>query len=105
MGTQQPQPIKEILKQTILNKKTTKQQKDIQQAWEVAVGKDAARHTALHSLHRATLIVSVDSPVWVFQLNTNKQDIEKRLQKQLRLTQPIKIKLRAGDTAQPQATP
>jgi predicted nucleic acid-binding Zn ribbon protein len=105
MGTRQPQSIKEILKHAPLNTQNQKQQENIQSAWNIVVGKNAAQHTTLHNIRGTTLTVSVDSPVWVFQLNTQKQHIETLLQKQLNLVRPIKIKLRAGDTTQQQATP
>jgi predicted nucleic acid-binding Zn ribbon protein len=97
MNNTQPYPIKEILKKTKFNTQNQQLQQNAQKAWAVIVGQDAAAHTQLNSLSETSLIVSVDSPAWAYQLNTKRRYIEEQLQKRLYRAKPIKLKLIAGD--------
>jgi predicted nucleic acid-binding Zn ribbon protein len=98
MDNTQPCSIKEILKKTKFNIQNQQLQQNAQKAWAAIVGQDAAAHTQLNSLSETSLIVSVDSPAWVYQLNTKRRHIEEQLQKRLCRAKPIKLKLIAGDT-------
>ncbi len=96
-----PTPLKEILKTAI---KTAEEQKkgllseeEVWGAWVDAAGQNAARHTKPKRLTKTTLIIDVDSPTWIYQLNINRSKIEKRLNRYLKNKNQIKIKFRAGE--------
>lgn len=101
MKKEGPVSIREILKTTI--KKAEEQKKDllseeeVWSAWKNAVGTNAAKHTKPKRLTRRTLIIDVNSPTWIYQLNINRERIEKRVNRQLKRDPPIKIKFRAGE--------
>lgn len=97
MATKQPVPIKDILKTTILNTTQQEAQQKIQSAWEGIVGKRASKHAQPRSFKKSVLDISVDSPVWIYQLNTKRHFIEEQLTKQLSAQRKITIKLRAGE--------
>lgn len=102
MATQRkPTPIKNILTDTIKNiiseKEDSVYREDINKAWEEAVGKAASRHSTPAQIKRNTLIINVDSPIWIYQLNIKKEEVEKKLNKLLGRKEPLKIRLRAGE--------
>jgi len=72
-------------------------EEDIKEAWERSAGKEASRHSAPTQMRRGVLFVSVDSPVWIYQLNLKKDEIEKKLNALLKQKGPVTIKLRAGE--------
>jgi predicted nucleic acid-binding Zn ribbon protein len=94
----QPLQIKNIVKGAVKQAQDQKQKtKNLKRAWQAVVGKEAAKHAQPLRFMRKTLVVEVDSPVWIYYLHNNKQDIEKTLNKQLNMQYDIKIRLRAGD--------
>ena len=97
MTVKQPVAIKDILKATILNTTQQEVQQKIQSVWEGIVGKRASKHAQPRSFKKSVLEISVDSPVWIYQLNTKRQFIEEQLTKQLAAQRKITIKLRAGE--------
>ena len=98
MPRTQPLQIKSILKGAVKRAQDQKQKtKNLKRAWRAAVGKEAARHAQPLRFMRKTLVVAVDSPVWIYYLHNNKQGIEKTLSEQLNMQHDITIRLRAGD--------
>jgi predicted nucleic acid-binding Zn ribbon protein len=93
----QPENIKDILKKTLLKTTAKQEQYDIQKAWEYVVGKDAARHAQPSNIFKKVLTISVDSPVWIYQLNLKRRYIETALSERIGLKEPIRIRLRAGE--------
>ena len=104
-----PSAIKDLIKTTIKNiedtSKDTPFEEDIIRSWEKVVGKTAARHTRPTGLIKGTITIDVDSPVWIYQLNTKKTEIEKELTKKLNKKNQIKIRMRAGSIKQKQNKP
>ncbi len=43
--------------------------------WEGLVGKEVAKHTAPAFLKKGILFITVDSPVWAYELSTHLKDI------------------------------
>ncbi len=70
------------------------QSQDMQRAWQEAVGKKIVRHTQIEGLKDGRLLVLVDSPVALFQLNLKRSRLLKALQKIDRAIS--KIELRVG---------
>lgn len=99
MKKREPESIEEVLKKTIrdIEKRQGRlTEEDVQRAWAAAAGEKAAKHTKIKSLRKAMLIINVDSPVWIYQLNTEKEKLEKRLNRQIKKDTFIKIQFRAG---------
>jgi predicted nucleic acid-binding Zn ribbon protein len=98
MTRTQPSQIKNIIKAAVekaqAQKKTTGRTK---RAWQIAAGRKAAKHSRPQRLTRKTLVVAVDSPVWIYYLHSHKQQIETALNNQLDARHHIKIRLCAGD--------
>ena len=101
MKKEGPISLSEILKTTIKNaeeqKKDLLSEEEVWGAWKSAVGTNAAKHTKPIRLTKTTLTIDVDSPTWIYQLNIDKEGIEKRLNRQLKRKKQIKIKYRAGE--------
>ncbi len=72
---------------------------DILSAWQRAVGVKAAKHSSPVGLKDKTLIVNVDSTVWIYQLRLKEADILKKMRKQLKKPGVEKIRFRAGEIA------
>jgi len=102
MKGSKPTPIKSVLGKAIQSiidsKKNTVSEEEIQQVWEQAAGKEASRHSHPIRIKENVLVVNVDSSIWIYQLNLNKQKIEKELNKLLKREQLITITLRAGES-------
>ncbi|NQT90603.1 MAG: DUF721 domain-containing protein [Candidatus Omnitrophica bacterium] len=97
----QPELIKDILKTAIggieAETKGRVYKEDVQKAWEQAAGKEASRHSTPTNIKDKTLVIDVDSPVWIYQLRLKKDKIEKRLNKLIKNKEILSIKLRAGE--------
>lgn len=102
MAKKKPVLIEEILKKTIgeieKNNKHRATEEELLKAWEEAAGKQAAKHTKIKQLVKNRLIINVDSPTWIYQLNLNKESIESKLNTYLGRPPAIKIIFRAGDS-------
>jgi predicted nucleic acid-binding Zn ribbon protein len=93
-----PTPIKEVLKHAVAQAANQqKTQERITRAWLQAAGSEAGKHATPQRLTGTRLVVAVDSPVWIYQLNTQRSTLEKAITKKLNLSKQIKIILRAGD--------
>jgi predicted nucleic acid-binding Zn ribbon protein len=97
----QPRPIKELLKGAIeqisSGHRDSFTAEEIKKFWREAAGDEASRHSSPTRIRANKLIVSVDSPIWIYQLNIKRDQIEKRLNKLLQRKEPVTIQLRAGE--------
>jgi len=100
MIKRKPVAIKEILQQAVTGiekqRKNTVFKEEIESFWKEAAGEKAAKHSSPTQLKGETLTINVDSPIWIYQLNINKQKIEKSLARLLH-KKNITIKLRTGE--------
>jgi len=96
-----PTAIKEVLKKAIeqIDKKQQGQvsKEEIARYWESAAGKEASRHSSPAQFKGKTLLINVDSSIWIYQLNIKKKKIEEKLSRLLKHKAPVKIRLRAGE--------
>jgi predicted nucleic acid-binding Zn ribbon protein len=69
---------------------------DISTVWVKAAGQKAARHSSPASLRNKTLLVSVDSSAWIYQLRLKEQELIKKMAKLLNKQEIEKIRFRAG---------
>ncbi len=102
MRKSKPTPIREVLTRTIESIVAKKQnpvycEEDINKIWEKVAGKAASRHSSPAQIKGNVLVVNVDSPTWIYQLNIRKSEVEKKLNKLLKQKTPISIRLRAGE--------
>jgi len=101
MEKKAPTLLKEILKTAIKQAEEQKKglltEEEVQVAWLDAAGENAAKHTKPKKMTKTTLVIDVDSPTWIYQLNINKSKIEKRLNRYFKNKKPITIKFRAGE--------
>ena len=101
MEKKAPTLLKEILKTAIKQAEEQKKglltEEEVQAAWLDAAGENAAKHTKPKKMTKTTLVIDVDSPTWIYQLNINKNKIEKRLNRYFKNKKPITIKFRAGE--------
>ena len=70
--------------------------KNILASWETVVGEKAAAHSKPIELRGETLLVSVDSAVWIYQLRLKEKELLKKLKTLLGVEGIKKIRLRAG---------
>ena len=101
MKKSHPTPIKDVLKGAV-EKIVAKGEgpvfeEDINSLWERAAGKEASKHSSPAGIKGKTLIVNVDSPTWIYQLNIKKEKIEKRLSRLIKNGKRLSIRLRAGE--------
>jgi len=100
MKKEGPTSIREVLKAAIKRAEEQKRglltEEEMQDAWRSAAGTGAAKHTKIKKLTRTVLTIDVDSPTWIYQLNIDRERIEKRLNRQLKKKSPIRIRFRAG---------
>lgn len=100
MRKTQPESIKDILKtavERIVAEKNPLYKEDIKKIWERVVGKEASKHSSPARIRGRVLIINVDSPTWIYQLNIKKTEIEKRLNRLIKQKTPLSIRLRAGE--------
>ena len=70
---------------------------DILSAWQKAAGTKAAKHSSPASLKEKTLIVNVDSTVWIYQLRLKEQELLKKIKRLLKKMDVERIRFRAGE--------
>ncbi|OGX05753.1 MAG: hypothetical protein A2Z88_11135 [Omnitrophica WOR_2 bacterium GWA2_47_8] len=68
------EPIKDIVHDVIqkLSQKEPTTQIKIQNYWEKIAGKEGLKHTRIDRFYEGQLTIVVDSPAWLYQLNTKK---------------------------------
>jgi len=71
-------------------------EEDINNIWKQAAGEGASNHSSPVQIKGNTLVINVDSPIWIYQLNIKKEKIEQKLNRLIRRKHPLRIRLRAG---------
>lgn len=66
----------------IYQKKKPETELKIQRIWQHALGDHAQKHTQLVGIKEGVLLVFVDSPIWLFQLNLQKRKLLKDIQQE-----------------------
>jgi len=69
--------IKNIIKSVIgrLSERQTTSPSAIQHAWDSLISDKEKKHSKIHDYHNGLLIVYVDSPAWLYQLNLKKETL------------------------------
>ena len=67
--------------------------KRIEHAWNKYTDEKEKKHTSLVSLSAGKLIVHVDSPAWLYQMNTKKKTLLERLQKEIATVKDISFRV------------
>ncbi|MFA5059328.1 MAG: DUF721 domain-containing protein [Candidatus Omnitrophota bacterium] len=77
--------IRDIIQEVIgrMAEKRPETQNKIQNIWKNIADGKAVKHTRIASLEKGKLIVCVDSPAWLFQLNMQKGKILNELKKEI----------------------
>ena len=90
-----PQKIKSIIAEVMAS--LAKSELDpVRGSWQTLLGEDAAKHAVPVSIKKGTLIVGVDSSVWLQHLTMRKLDILQKL-KDVPLDEPVEdIRFRHG---------
>lgn len=90
-----PEEIKDIVGKVIgeiAAKGPTKKQ-DIQNRWERLLDKKELKHTKIFEIKNDTLVVLVDSPVWLYQCNLKKKRLLTGMQKEYPEIQKLRFKI------------
>lgn len=87
--------IKDIVGQVIekIAEKKAAGHKRIDQVWQNILEKKDLQHTCLVGIKEGKLLVAVDSPAWLFQMNIKKQRILERLKEEMPEIQRIHFKI------------
>lgn len=72
-------------------------EEEIEAAWRRAAGEAAARHSKPVSFKKASLIVSVASSSWLYELTVRKKEIVKMLEAELKGKKIKELRFRIGD--------
>ena len=94
------QAIKEVFEDIDKINPTGPSKTDILSAWHKVAGPKAAKHTSPAALKDKTLLVNVDSTVWMYHLRLKEAVLLKKIDRLLKLKgQNIqRIRFRAGET-------
>jgi hypothetical protein len=65
----------------------------IQRIWQNVFDKKTASHTSIVGLQKGTLVVHVDSPAWLFQMNLQKRKALERLRAEIPELSHIRFKI------------
>ena len=58
-------------------------QNKIQRLWQNILDKKVAQHTKIVGLQKGKLVVCVDSPAWLFQMNLQRRKVLEKLQEEI----------------------
>ncbi len=77
--------IKDIISQVIANISSGRPEvhNKIQRIWQNILDKKALQHTAIVGLHKGQLVIHVDSPAWLFQMNFQKRKVLEKLKTEI----------------------
>ncbi|NQT21885.1 MAG: DUF721 domain-containing protein [Candidatus Omnitrophica bacterium] len=92
-------PLKDVLKGLIdkIEKKEGGRDVDFFELWKGAVGKDASEHTKPKNLRSGKLSVNVSDSSRLYELTLKKNEIIRRLNKQLKTKKIKEIRFRIGE--------
>lgn len=87
--------IKDIVKQVIGSISSGKPEvhNKLQRIWQNVLDKKAIEHTAIVGLRKGELVIHVDSPAWLFQMNLHKRKLLERIQTEYPELSVIRFKL------------
>jgi len=90
--------IKEIIQLVVKNisEQRPQKEKDIQSAWEEAVGKKTAQATHIIGVKEGRLLVATDSPTRLFDLTLHKKKFLKQMQEKWPELRDISFKIGKG---------
>ena len=88
-------PIKDIIPQVIANisQKRPEAQLQIQRLWQNIIGEKLGQHTVIGGLKDNELLILVDSPAYLFQMNLKKRKILEQLKEQIPELESINLKI------------
>ena len=88
-------PIKNIVNDVIgkISSKGFNDQTKIFEVWQKIIGETGIKHTRVSGMKDGTLMVLVDSPAWLFQLNLKRKNILDQIQKEKLEIQKIIFKI------------
>ena len=88
-------PIKDIIDNVIgrIATKSPDTEKKIERIWLNLLNKQELQHSSLMGVNNGKLLVHVDSPAWLYQLNTKKTKLLKRLQEEIPEIKYISFKI------------
>lgn len=78
------EPIKSILDSVLKNIEAKQKQHpegDLDELWLKCVRKKTAKHTKVSFFKSGRLYINVENPGWLYELNINREELLKRLQK------------------------
>lgn len=92
-------PLEGLVKNIIKNLggKNKLGEEEILKAWEKAVGRKAAAHSAPASFKKSGLVITVDGSGWLYELTTKKREILKKLEAKLNNKKIKDIRFRIGE--------
>lgn len=87
--------IKEIVKTVLENisSKSPQGMQPVEKIWDGLLKEKERRHTRIIGLKNGQLLVSVDAPAWLFQLNLKKRKITENLQRECPEIKGISFKI------------
>ncbi len=96
---QNTNPLSDLVKKVVkgLKGKGLLTQEEMREAWQEAVGPDAARHSAPVAFKKSSVFVNVDRSSWLYELTTKKKEILKKLEERLKEKKFTDIRFRIGD--------
>ncbi len=74
--------IKDVVKEVIqkISSKKPEEQIQLQDIWKKCAGESGIRHASIGGFRDGVLTVYVDSPAWMFQMNSKKKSFLKEIQ-------------------------
>jgi len=99
MTDESKKPLEDLVKSIIGNfaGKGKLTEEEIRSAWELVVGRDAAKHSRPRSFAESRLIVHVDDSSWLYELTTRKKYILNNLSAELKEKKLKDITFRIGE--------
>ena len=88
--------IKDILGRVIAGMSVRTSQNEehkLEEQWQIALEKDEPKHVRLVGLRNGLLLVNVDSPAWLYQMNLRRVKILERLKSEMPNIQNISFKI------------
>ncbi len=68
-------------------------QERIQQAWDTVIDKKIKGHSKIEGFAEGVLLVCVDSSAWLYQLTVEKEDLLRKMKKEIPQIQSIRFKI------------
>ena len=89
------EPIKDIIPQVIesISQKKPEAQSKLQRIWQSIVGEKSGQHTVIGGFKDNALLVLVDSPAYLFQMNLKKRKFLEQLKEEFPELKEINFKI------------